>query len=94
MMVQTSNAAVATLGKEPINEGHIDEIFKLIRSDGPLCASQISVEILLPLKQVMIALEELKRRGIVELRPDRNRGFHAEQETSPWGLVAAYTRKL
>jgi DNA-binding transcriptional ArsR family regulator len=67
----------------------IDLIFELLKRKGPLCASQISVELLVPLREVVGGLTALKEDGLVEPRADESCN-EADEVTSPYGL----TRKL
>jgi predicted transcriptional regulator len=71
----------------------LDGIFDLLKRKGPLCASQISVELFLPVRKVMSGLVELEREGIVELRPDRDETKNIDEELTPWGLSRSLTRK-
>ena len=68
----------------------LEEIFDLLKRRGPLCVSQISVELLLPPKKVKDGLNNLKKRGLVALRPDRDAALNNDDDLKPWGL----TRKL
>ncbi len=76
----------------PDVEAAADEIFLLLRDNGPLCASQISVERLIPLRNVMEALILLKERHIVEQRPDRDETLNADESLAPWGLATGRKR--
>lgn len=63
-----------------------DEILEVLERSGPLCASQISAELLLPPKQVGVLLENLQARGKVSRRPDPDRDYNDESESEmPWG---------
>jgi hypothetical protein len=62
-----------------------ERVFDLLKRRGPLCASQLSNELFLPLKEVIQALAALKSRNVVEQR--RSRGLVPPDEaTAPWGL--------
>jgi predicted ArsR family transcriptional regulator len=62
------------------------EIFELLKRTGPLCASQIAVDLRAPLKKIRPVLEQLKQEGVVELRPDRDLNVPYESDETPWGL--------
>jgi predicted ArsR family transcriptional regulator len=64
-----------------------EEIFDLLKRRGPLCASQIAVEMGLSLRGVTTAMEEMRAEGFVEPRPDRDRSMPYDQYDTPWGLV-------
>jgi DNA-binding transcriptional ArsR family regulator len=64
----------------------VDQIFELLKRKGPLCASQISVELLVPLRDVVRGLTVLKEEGLVEPRSD-DPGSSADDVTSPYGLI-------
>ena len=73
-----------------------EEIFELLKRRGPLCASQISVEILISLKRTISALVHLEGQQVVERRPDRDidRRF-SDPALAPWALVGLRrTRKI
>lgn len=72
-------------------EETLDDIFELLKRKGPLCASQISVELLLPLRRVIKGLIELQKEGLVELRPDRDDTKNGDEELTPWGLSRRLT---
>lgn len=72
-------------------EETLDDIFELLKRKGPLCASQISVELLLPLRGVIKGLIELQKEGLVELRPDRDDTKNGDEELTPWGLSRRLT---
>ena len=63
-----------------------EEIFNLLKRRGPLCASQVAVEVGRSLKNVTLALEELRQEGLVEPRPDRDRSMPYDESETPWGL--------
>jgi Mn-dependent DtxR family transcriptional regulator len=65
-------------------------IFVLLRSVGPLCPSQISVELGLSLKEVEVALKALQKRGIVDLRPDRD--MTKQGDEAAWGLAVSFRK--
>lgn len=72
--------------KEALSPDQIqDLVFKLLRSSGPLCVSQISARLLIRSKDVETALEELAKGGAVERRSDRGRD-DVTDDTAPWGL--------
>jgi len=64
-----------------------EEVFNLLKRRGPLCASQIAVEVGWSLKNVKVALNELRQEGVVEPRPDRDRSVLYGQSEVPWGLA-------
>lgn len=74
-------------------EATLDKIFELLKRKGPLCASQVSIELLLPLRKVMAGLRKLHDEGIVELRPDRDEVNNEDEELTPWGLTRSFTRR-
>jgi Mn-dependent DtxR family transcriptional regulator len=76
-----------------ISDDILDGIFDLLKRKGPLCASQISVELFLPVRKVMGGLVELQREGLVELRPDRDETKNRDEELMPWGLSRSLKRK-
>lgn len=63
-----------------------EEIFNLLKRLGPLCASQIAVEIGLSLKKIKPILEQLRAEGVIEPRPDRDRSMPYDESEIPWGL--------
>ena len=63
-----------------------EDVFNLLKRRGPLCASQIAVELGQSLRSVAEALHSLKDARIIEPRPDSNILFQQEEET-PWGLA-------
>ena len=73
--------------------GLLDKIFDILKRKGPLCSSQISVELLLPITKVEAGLKKLEEEGIVELRPDRNDSINRNSELTPWGLSRGLSRR-
>lgn len=71
----------------------MDKIFDILKRKGPLCSSQISVELLLPITKVEAGLKKLEEEGIVELRPDRNDSINRNSELTPWGLSRGLSRR-
>jgi len=63
-----------------------DRIFELLKRSGPLCMSQIAVDLGLPFKKVKSALEGLSQEGLVERRPDKDREIEYDEQEVPWGL--------
>jgi DNA-binding transcriptional ArsR family regulator len=84
--------ATATRGAG-VSERSIEEVFRLLNRRGPLCESQISVELLLPLRVVQVVLGRLRAMGLVEPHPDRDERLRAVKQEVAWGLVASYARK-
>jgi Mn-dependent DtxR family transcriptional regulator len=71
-----------------------EEIFNILKRRGPLCASQVAVEVGRSLKNVTTALEELRNEGLVEPRPDRDGSVPYDKYETPWGLSRpAWLRK-
>ena len=67
-------------------ESIADEIFGLLKRKGPLCASQISVELLVPLRAVTAALRLLRDQHVVEPRRGGALRKDFDEECAPWGL--------
>ena len=67
----------------------IDSIFELLKRKGPLCASQISVDLVLPLREVVSGLTALIEEGLVERRANESAN-NVDDVTLPYGV----TRKL
>ncbi len=63
------------------------KVFDLLKRRGPLCASQIAVELGRSLKGVTADLNEMRAEGSVEPRPDRGRSMPQDEFETPWGLV-------
>jgi predicted ArsR family transcriptional regulator len=63
-----------------------EDIFNLLKRRGPLCASQIAVDLGRSLRKIREFLEEMKAEGVVELRPDRDRSMPYDENETPWGL--------
>lgn len=61
-----------------------EDVFNLLKQRGPLCISQMVVELGQPPRLVHEALQSLKAAGLVELRPDRNESLNGDD--TPWGL--------
>jgi len=78
---------MATETLSPPKTNVTEEIFNLLKRRGPLCASQIAVEMGRSLRGVTTALEEMRAEGLVEPRPDRDRTMPYDQYETPWGLV-------
>ncbi|MFN7928932.1 MAG: helix-turn-helix domain-containing protein [Blastocatellia bacterium] len=68
------------------------KVFQLLRQRGPLCASQLSVELVVPLKEINLSLDELEKKHLVERRSDRDTKRHYTQEEEPWGLATPFHR--
>lgn len=76
----------SSLEAKPISmEQTVREVFALLRQKGPLCASQISVELLLPIREITEALQILRQRGRVAPRIDR-RHKDVDELCAIWGL--------
>ncbi len=60
----------------------VDEVFKLLRHKGPLSVTQISADLLLSVRRITPALDNLKENGLVEIRTD-------EPTPGVWGLRKA-----
>lgn len=73
------------------NQQLIDRVFELLKRRGPLCQSQISAYLLTGTRHVDQALEELKRMGVVEPRPDHDPTLRDIEK--PWGLSKPRIRK-
>jgi len=70
------------------NAVDVDErVFNLLKRQGPLCASQIAVEVGLSLKRLEPTLDRLRSAGVIELRPDRDRSLSPDEAETPWGLA-------
>lgn len=76
-----------------IAESAKDEIFELLKRKGPLCASQISVELLVPLREVTTALRLLRDDGVVEPRRSDALSKDFDEECAPWGLRKSLRRR-
>jgi len=63
-----------------------DQIFELLKRTGPLCMSQIAVDLGISLKSVRVALDALNRERLVEPRPDKDRKLAYDEQEVPWGL--------
>ena len=83
-----SSSAAAT----PVLDETIEDVFKLLRRKGPLCVSQISIDLHVSGKTVKAALANLKERGIVEVRPDANKTQDSDEALEPWGLATSFTQ--
>jgi transcription initiation factor IIE alpha subunit len=70
-----------------------DEVFELLKRKGPLCASQISLELLLPLAKVQKVLASLNEDGLVEIRPSRDQNT-IDKVKSPWRLSRSRRPKV
>jgi Mn-dependent DtxR family transcriptional regulator len=70
-----------------------DVIFDLLKRRGPLCASQMAVELGVSLKHLDPALKNLQAEGSIELRPDRDRALPHDEAETPWGLPVPWSRK-
>jgi predicted transcriptional regulator len=70
-----------------------DRIFDLLKRKGPLCASQISVELLVPLRDVTAALRQLRDRREVEPRRVDVLSKEFDEECAPWGLAKHVRRR-
>jgi predicted ArsR family transcriptional regulator len=66
------------------------DIFQLLKQNGPMCASQLSVELLVPLREVNNSLIELKKNRIVERRSDHDNIRKYSSEEQPWGLAISF----
>jgi predicted ArsR family transcriptional regulator len=64
-----------------------EEIFNLLKRRGPLCASQIAVEVGVSLRNLEPVLHRLQTDGVIELRPDRDRSLPYDESEKPWGLI-------
>ncbi len=64
-----------------------EEVFNLLKRRGPLCASQIAVEVGRSLRNVTATLDELRQEGVIEPRPDRDRSVPSGEYETPWGLA-------
>jgi hypothetical protein len=64
-----------------------DEVFNLLKKLGPLCASQIAVEVGVSLKNLEPVLHRLQTDGVIEPRPDRDRSLPYDESEKPWGLT-------
>ena len=63
------------------------EIFQLLKLKGPLCVSQLSVELLEGPKEITQTLRKMEEKRVVEKRPDRDKGRKYSPPEIPWGLV-------
>lgn len=66
-------------------DGLEKEVVGLLLDQGPLCPSQISVELVISLKMVNQLLGSLESRGIVKRRPDRDKKLSVDPTQIPWG---------
>lgn len=64
-----------------------EEVFDLLKRRGPLCASQIAVEVGLSLRHLEPVLQRLQTDGVIEPRPDRDRSLPYDESEKPWGLT-------
>jgi len=69
------------------------EIFRALRSRGPLSASQISVELVLPLRDIVAGLKYLLDKGVIEKRPDSDTPEGAQDDEIVWGLPTLHFGK-
>ena len=61
----------------------LDDVFNELKKNGPMCPCQISVELLMTMKEVHATLDALKKEGHVDRRPDRNM---LPDEEEAWGI--------
>lgn len=64
----------------------IDSIFELLKRQGPLCASQISIDLVIPLREVVGGLIALTEEGLVERRVNEPAN-KADDVTAPYGVT-------
>jgi len=69
------------------NSAEVEErIYDLLKRKGPLCASQISVDLLLPLREVNGGLQRLEGLGAVELKLEPDTAVK-DRIQAPWRLA-------
>ena len=61
-----------------------EDIFDILKRRGPQCQSQLSAELLIGAKEIEIALNELKGKGAVEVRPEHLPWLREVEQ--PWGV--------
>jgi Mn-dependent DtxR family transcriptional regulator len=69
-----------------------EDVFKLLKRRGALCASQLSAELLVSLKSVNEALEELETLGLIAHRRDRDDDLDHAADEIPWGIRRPFTK--
>lgn len=71
----------------------VSRVFSLLRQKGPLCPCQISVDLLLPPREVLRALFEMEKLGMAAVRPDRGQDKKYDKNETAWGLSACSSRR-
>ena len=70
-----------------LNSAEVEEqIYDLLKRKGPLCASQIVVDLNFSLRQVVDGLNSLKDMGLVERRAGHDKDVEDEVQL-PWRLT-------
>jgi predicted transcriptional regulator len=69
-----------------------EEVFRLLTRKGPLHASEISIELSLPVREVHAALSLLRGRGLAAPQHDRTRALRDEL-CAAWGLPVTLVHK-
>ena len=64
-----------------------EQIYDLLKRKGPLCASQISADLILSLGKVQSGLEKLEGLGLVELKVGHDKTCGEDKIQAPWRLV-------
>ena len=70
----------------PTSIACLDEVFKLLRKNGPLDVAQICARTLLQTKEVINALKELENMSAVKRRPDKGVPIVTNEVLIVWGL--------
>lgn len=73
--------------RNAVAEDNTTEVLRLLCAKGPLCPSQIGVELTISLRKVNSALKSLEARGYVARRPDRDRTLEVQAPEVPWGIA-------
>jgi hypothetical protein len=89
--MSTENVVAPGVAEGFVNSAeNVSLVFSLLKKVGPLCPSQISVELGLPLKEIETALKILEMRGTVDLRPDRD--MTKQGDEAAWGLSVSFRK--
>ena len=61
-------------------------IISLLMERGPLCASQLSVETGIPIRQIQMELQTLESQGVAQKSPDRDKERDYSGSEHPWSI--------
>ncbi|HEX9733205.1 MAG TPA: ArsR family transcriptional regulator [Thermoanaerobaculia bacterium] len=71
-----------------------DDVFRLLKTLGPLCTSQLAAELGLSIKKIKSGLSVLEDQDLVQQSPDRDPHRTFSETEIPWSLRRFFNKRI